>query len=225
MGLSGFDAVILAGGRSSRLAGEPKALLRYSGQSLLRRTLNSLRAARRIAVVGPDELRVELEAFIDAEPQTTVVLTREDPPFSGPAAGIGAAVNALREGFADDDDDRADDGGAAFRAPLTLVFACDMPALGTLPQQLLDAAERNPAVQLVLPVDADCRTQPLASCVDSAALDAAVAGYGPGGLAGMPVRKLLEGLKSMQLPLESTATADVDTWDDAQRFGIAPPAP
>ena len=220
MGLSGFDAVILAGGRSSRLGGEPKALLRYNGQSLLRRTLDNVRAARRIAVVGPDELRAELEAFIDAEPETAVVLTREDPPFSGPAAGIGAAVNALREGFANDDD-----GGAALRAPLTLIFACDMPALGTLPQQLLDAAERNPAVQLVLPVDPDGRTQPLASCVTSAALDAAAAGYGPDGLAGMPVRKLLEGLEALTLPLASTATADVDTWDDAQRFGIAPPAP
>lgn len=220
MGLPGFDAVILAGGRSSRLAGEPKALLRYNGQSLLRRTLNSLRAARRIAVVGPDELRVELEAFIDAEPETTVVLTREDPPFSGPAAGIGAAINVLHRGIAKDDD-----GGADFRAPLTLIFACDMPALGTLPQLLLDAAERNPAVQLVLPVDADGRTQPLASCIDSAALDAAVAGYGPGGLAGMPVRKLLEGLETLKLPVASSATADLDTWDDAQRFGIAPPAP
>lgn len=219
MGLSGFDAVILAGGRSSRLGGEPKALLRYNGQSLLRRTLDNVRAARRIAVVGPDELRAELEAFIDVEPESPVVLTREDPPFSGPAAGIGAAVNALREGFANDD------GGADFRAPLTLIFACDMPALGTLPQQLLDAARRNPGVHLVLPVDADGRTQPLASCIDSDALDAAVDGYGPDGLTGMPVRKLLEGLKSLQLPLESTATADVDTWDDAQRFGIAPPAP
>ena len=219
MNLSGFDAVILAGGRSSRLNGEPKALLRYNSQSLLRRTLNSVRAARRIAVVGPDELRVELDAFIDAEPGTTVVLTREDPPFSGPAAGIGAAVKVLRKGSANDD------GGAAFRAPLTLIFACDMPALGTLPQLLLDAAKRNPAVQLVLPVDTDGRTQPLASCIDSAALDAAVAGYGPDGLAGMPVRKLLERLESLKLPLASTATADVDTWDDAQRFGIAPPAP
>ena len=219
MSLSGFDAVILAGGRSSRLNGEPKALLRYNSQSLLRRTLNSVRAARRIAVVGPDELRVELDAFIDAEPGTTVVLTREDPPFSGPAAGIGAAVKVLREGSANDD------GGAAFRAPLTLILACDMPALGTLPQLLLDAAERNPAVQLVLPVDTDGRTQPLASCIDSAALDAAVAGYGPDGLAGMPVLKLLERMESLKLPLASTATADVDTWDDAQRFGIAPPAP
>jgi molybdopterin-guanine dinucleotide biosynthesis protein A len=220
MSPSGFDAVILAGGRSSRLGGEPKALLRYNGQTLLRRTLNSVRAARRIAVVGPDELRVELDAFIDAEPEAAVVMTREDPPFSGPAAGIGAAINVLRRGIAKDDN-----GGAAFRAPLTLIFACDMPALGTLPRLLLDAAERNPAVQLVLPVDADGRTQPLASCIDSAALDAAVAGYGPAGLAGMPVRKLLEGLESLTLPLASTATADVDTWDDAQRFGIAPPAP
>jgi molybdopterin-guanine dinucleotide biosynthesis protein A len=216
---SAFDAVILAGGRSSRLDGEPKALLRYSGQTLLRRTLDNVRAARRIAVVGPDGLRAELEAFSDAEPETTVVLTREDPPFSGPAAGIGAAVNALRGQDGNDDD------GTAFRAPLTLIFACDMPALGSLPAALLDAAERNPGIQLVLPVDVDGRTQPLASCVDSAALDAAVAGFGPSGLEGIPVRKLLKGLRALEFPLASTVTADVDTWDDAQRFGIAPPAP
>ena len=41
-----FDAVILAGGRSSRLGGVPKAGLVYDGATLLERSLRG-RAARR----------------------------------------------------------------------------------------------------------------------------------------------------------------------------------
>jgi choline kinase len=58
-----FDAVILAGGRSSRLSGTPKALLRLEGKSLLLRTLEAVRRAQRVAVVGPGELAGELATF------------------------------------------------------------------------------------------------------------------------------------------------------------------
>ncbi|MFD1214070.1 molybdenum cofactor guanylyltransferase, partial [Arthrobacter sp. GCM10027362] len=54
------DAVVLAGGRSSRLGGVPKALLEFEGRTLLRRTLDALSGARRIAVVGPPELAAVL---------------------------------------------------------------------------------------------------------------------------------------------------------------------
>lgn len=46
-----FDAVVLAGGRSSRLGGRSKALLQLDGSTLLRRTLEAVRGSRRIAVV------------------------------------------------------------------------------------------------------------------------------------------------------------------------------
>ena len=216
-----FDAVVLAGGRSSRLGGRSKALLQLDGSTLLRRTLEAVRGSRRIAVVGPDELLEEVDTFrrtvADGPPR--LLLTREDPPFSGPAAGIAAGVQALA---ADDD------GGAPRRAPFTLLFACDMPLLAGLPELLLGGAARAPEAKLWIPVDADGRRQQLACCADSEALAAAVqkAG-GAAGLAGQPVRSLLAGLPAVELQLERAGlhTSDVDTWQDADRFGIAPPAP
>jgi molybdopterin-guanine dinucleotide biosynthesis protein A len=216
-----FDAVVLAGGRSSRLGGSPKALLQLDGSTLLRRTLEAVRGSRRIAVVGPDELLAEVDGFrrtvTDRLPR--LLLTREDPPFSGPAAGIAAGVQALA---ADDD------GGAPGRAPFTLLFACDMPLLAGLPELLLGGAARAPEAKLWIPVDADGKRQQLACCADSASLAAAVqkAG-GAAGLAGQPVRSLLAGLPAAELQLERDGlhTSDVDTWQDADRFGIAPPAP
>ncbi|MGO4494169.1 molybdenum cofactor guanylyltransferase, partial [Arthrobacter sp. 2YAF22_2] len=49
-----YDAVILAGGRSSRLGGVPKAQLRVDGATLLERSLQAASGARRTVVVGPD---------------------------------------------------------------------------------------------------------------------------------------------------------------------------
>ena len=45
-----FDAVILAGGRSSRLGGTPKAALRFRGDTLLERSLLAAAGARSVAV-------------------------------------------------------------------------------------------------------------------------------------------------------------------------------
>ena len=49
-----FDAIILAGGRSSRLGGVPKSGLIYDGATLLERSLSAAGAAVRTVVVGPD---------------------------------------------------------------------------------------------------------------------------------------------------------------------------
>ncbi|MET1156282.1 MAG: hypothetical protein ABWX72_19010, partial [Arthrobacter sp.] len=139
--------------------------------------------------------------------------------FSGPAAGVAAGVQALATD---------DDGGAPGRAPFTLLLACDMPLLAGLPELLLGGAGCAPEAKLWIPVDADGKRQQLACCADSAALAAAVqkAG-GAAGLAGQPVRNLLAGLPAIELQpaMAGQHTSDVDTWQDADRFGIAPPAP
>jgi molybdopterin-guanine dinucleotide biosynthesis protein A len=48
-----FDAVILAGGRSSRLGGVPKQQLTYDGATLLQRALDAAGGAAAAVVVGP----------------------------------------------------------------------------------------------------------------------------------------------------------------------------
>lgn len=103
------DALILAGGRSSRLGGRAKAQLILDGESLLARTARvaALSGVRNLVVVGDDA-------------PDGVATVREDPAFGGPVAAIAAGLGAL-PGDAD----------------AVLVLACDMPAIGSALPALL----------------------------------------------------------------------------------------
>ena len=79
-----FDALVLAGGSSTRL-GADKTRLTIGGTSLLDRVLAAVRDADRVIVVG-DERRT-------ARP---VKWLREDPPGSGPAAAVVAGLAEVR---------------------------------------------------------------------------------------------------------------------------------
>lgn len=109
-----FDAVVLCGGRSSRLGGVSKADLRIRGRTLLFITCEAASAARRVVVVGPASGKV---------PEQVEVI-REDPPYGGPAAAVSTAVAHLR----------------ADNAPWLLVLACDMPAIAVALPALLEGA-------------------------------------------------------------------------------------
>jgi molybdopterin-guanine dinucleotide biosynthesis protein A len=80
-------AIVLAGGRSRRM-GAPKHAVRLGGRTLLDRVLDAVPLLPTV-VVGPPELLTSASA----RPGTT--LTRERPAYSGPAAGIGAAIDEL----------------------------------------------------------------------------------------------------------------------------------
>ena len=87
-----LSAIVVAGGRSSRLGGSPKALMRPDrdgAPALVRGAVDALIGlglpAHRIAVVGPEGLPLP----------DGVLRTREDPPFSGPAAALAAGALAL----------------------------------------------------------------------------------------------------------------------------------
>lgn len=109
-----FDAVVLSGGRSSRLGGVPKASLELRGKSLLALTCEAAAAARRVVVVGP----------LAAEVPKGVEVVREYPPYGGPAAALATAVAHLREDH----------------APWLLLLACDMPGISTALPALLEGA-------------------------------------------------------------------------------------
>lgn len=79
-----FDALVLAGGSSTRL-GADKTRLTIGGTSLLDRVLAATRDAARVIVVG-DERRT-------ARP---VQWLREDPPGSGPAAAVVTGLAEVR---------------------------------------------------------------------------------------------------------------------------------
>jgi len=114
------DALILAGGRSSRLGDSDKRNLRIGDETLLERSLAAMRAAgaRTIVVVGDG----------DGDDALTV---REDPAFGGPVAAIAAGLAAL-PGDAD----------------LVLVAACDMPGIAQAMPPLLSGARGDGAIAL-----------------------------------------------------------------------------
>jgi molybdopterin-guanine dinucleotide biosynthesis protein A len=77
------DAIVLAGGRGSRLGGVDKAALEMDGETLLARTLRAVARADRVIIVGDvDEL--------------DHIVVREEPRFAGPAAAIGAGLAEVR---------------------------------------------------------------------------------------------------------------------------------
>src|SRR5688500_7045137 len=91
--MSRFHAIVLAGGRASRLGGIDKVLVPVGGAPLLRRAIDAVADAAGVVVVGP---RRELD--LDRE----VVWVREDPPFAGPAHAVAAGLAALAPDAADE---------------------------------------------------------------------------------------------------------------------------
>ncbi|MBP2354042.1 molybdopterin-guanine dinucleotide biosynthesis protein A [Kribbella aluminosa] len=92
-----FDAVVLAGGGSTRFGGVDKALLVLDGVSLLDRVLRATEAAASTVVVGPVRSACR-----------EVGWTVEEPPAGGPVAGLAAGL-------------------AYGVAPVVVVVSCDLP--------------------------------------------------------------------------------------------------
>lgn len=218
-----IDAVILAGGRSARLGSVAKSALQVGGRSLVELTVSAaLGVSRRCVVVGPIDL-AELDravsagrtpgnvVFGDEAFGDSVLVTREEPPFAGPAAALEAGVRKL----------------AAASAPLgdaVLVLACDMPAIERqLPVLVAALAAAEAGVGGAITVDASGRRQPLACLYRSGALLDALARFSPGELVGRSMRDLIGELDLLPVAGLPSATDDVDTWEDAARLGATLP--
>lgn len=193
-----MDALVLAGGRSSRLGSVPKAGLVYQEQSLLERTVVAVSDARAVVVVGP-----ELPAALAGRVQ----LAREDPPFGGPAAGIGAGLTALA--------------GRIPASDYTAVLACDMPNIATALRHLVAALDDPAPTDGVIATDGRGRLQPLAAVYRTARLQAALEPFRrSGALDGLSAFQLVSGLRLTPVAVPAGATDDIDTWADANAFGI-----
>jgi len=191
------DAVVLAGGRGSRLGGVDKPAIRVGGTTLLERALAAVRCARTTVVVGPPR----------ATPLDDAVHVQEDPPFAGPAAAIGAGLAVL--------------GRSPEPSPLTVVLAADLPGAVAAVQEVLAAIDpdREPAVDAWIATDPDGRRQYLLGAYRTRALVRACRHLvgARGSLVGAPVRQLLDPLPVVEVPLPAVLTADVDTPDDLAR--------
>jgi len=188
------DAIILAGGKGSRLGGADKsALVGPDGRTTLERTILACREvdAKRVVVVGPP---ATLSA-VDVE------VTQEQPPGSGPALAIAAGLALLNSDPSDDSD--------------VLVLACDMPNAGPGVKALLAAQS---GVDGVLGV-ADGQRQWLLGLYKRAALAGACGDLANWVGAGNPsVRYLLSGLDLAEVVVPASTADDIDTPEDLNRL-------
>lgn len=183
-----FDAVVLAGGQGSRMGGVSKADLLVGGERLLDRVLRAAADARTRVVVGA-------VAVPDG-----VTLTREDPPGTGPAAGIVAGLDAV-----------------GLPSPWTLVLACDLPDAPAAVAALLAATsgvgEDTDGACLT---DADGAPQHLLALYRTPALRAACADYGDP--RNRSVRRMVAPLRLMGVAAGRASAEDIDTWEQHARW-------
>jgi molybdopterin-guanine dinucleotide biosynthesis protein A len=199
-----IDAAVLAGGRSSRLGSIAKASLQVDGHSLLDHAVAAaLRVSRSCVVVGPIDADLLGAKLLSA----AVFVTREDPPFAGPAAALAAGVRHLSANSSSESD-------------AILVLACDMPGIAPQVPALAAALALAPAgVDGAISVDAAGHRQPLACLYRRSALIDAIAHFTDASLVGLSMRKLIEPLLLLSVAAVLGATDDVDTWEDAVRLG------
>lgn len=193
-----FGAILLAGGRASRVGGARKPLFEVGGQTLLSRAVAAVAhaGARPIVVAAP-----ALDPSLDVE---WVV---EDPPFGGPVAGIVAALErtALWEP----------------EPEWTFVLACDLPRVDAAVARLTSDIPLLPAgTEGVCLADASSRPQWLTGAYRTAALRAAARAIPDAGRHA-PVRELLDDLAIAAIAAPDDLTADVDTWEDLGRARAA----
>lgn len=181
-------AVLLVGGRSSRMGGGWKPLEPIAGTTMLARAIG---AAQRIGcapivAVGP--------VLDEAAPVRWV---REDPPFAGPVAAIAAGLAAI-----------GDDSG------WTLLLAGDLPHAEAAARRL--GAALPPTADAVV-FTADDQPQWLTGLYRTRALRAAVAAFDTP-LENASCRALLGGLDIVWMRDDEGVSADVDTPADLERI-------
>ncbi|WP_137724399.1 NTP transferase domain-containing protein [Prescottella subtropica] len=185
------DAIVLAGGRATRMGGVDKPAIVVGGRRMLDTALAAVAGCRHVTVVGPH--RPDLPARI--------VQVREVPAGSGPVAAIAAGVHGLP--------DTPD--------ALVVVLASDLPTVTRrVVVELVDVLVAHPDADAVFAVDGADRTQYLLGVWRRAALAARLAVLGDP--ADLPVKTLVP---ESVVTVPVLDVADCDTPDDVDRARAA----
>jgi molybdopterin-guanine dinucleotide biosynthesis protein A len=193
---SGFDAVILAGGRGSRAGGVDKPGLVVNGRAMLRSVVEAAcgAGAARVIVVGPQRRDVVRGLTGGGERVSFVV---EEPRGAGPVAALGAGL-------------------AAASARVVVLLAADLPFLrGEHVESLLGAMGEGGAGAFV--VDEAGQPQWLVSCWRAGELRAALRAYEGRSLRGVLGRLGAAPVRWPVSPGEPPPWLDCDTPGDLAR--------
>ncbi len=186
------------------MGGVRKADLVVGDRRLLDVVLGACRDCSPIVVVGDADLAVP----------RGVVVTREDPPYSGPAAALAAGLAVIHErGVAPD---------------WVLCLGCDQPGAPEAVAALLRAAAEAPAdidavsaspagVRPGTAGDGD-RIEWVTAMLRTVELEKAIASRGTAGVVDTSMRRLLAPLRWAHAPVSDHATDDIDTWEDHARW-------
>ena len=214
-----FDAIIVAGGRGSRMGGISKPLLEHHGETLLEHSLNAVHEAQCIAVVGAHALAEAVARYMQNAPEAQrVVITREYPSYAGPAAAVAAGRAAL-----DDGPDEEDTQWPMISTEITVVLASDLLDPAPVIEQLLaKVAESSSDVDAWVPQDASGALQPLSCAIRTMRLREAIrsASAAHGSLENASMMRLLATVQMERLKLPDVDFSDVDTPTDAGKHGI-----
>jgi molybdopterin-guanine dinucleotide biosynthesis protein A len=180
-------ALVLAGGRATRLGGADKPAITVGGRSLLATVAAAAfdAGASRLVVVGP------------ARPEMTgarVLFARENPPGAGP-------VPALRAGL------------AHVSEPWLFLLAADLPFLTGAHLKAVQVSARESAAGALL-TDGGGRPQWLVSCWRTGKVRAALGTYGGASLGGLLAPLHPEQVAIGTEPDQPPPWLDCDTSDD-----------
>lgn len=189
------DAIVLAGGRGSRLGGVDKAALELDDRRLVDRAVAAARdaGAARVIVAGPPHAGALADAVV-----------REDPPFSGPLSALAAALGEVR-------------------APWIMLLACDLVHPDEIAAQLretLHGGAGTEATDGLILLDGLGEPQWLAACIRADALRVQLDAL-PGGPDGRPLRAALAPLALRRIPARAGTTDDIDTHEQLARARAA----
>jgi len=186
--LASDAAILLGGGRASRLGGVDKPAIVVGDRSLADHAFEAVRGCRPVIAVGPSSLA-----------RDDVVLVREEPPFGGPVAALAAGIRAL-----------------ASEPEWVFVLACDLPRAASAVAVLREQPPVGPDVDGLVLLDVDGREQWLAGRYRLRALRPALEALGE--TSGASVRRVATTLNLVGVPDRDGASIDLDTWDDIRRY-------
>ncbi|AYF72557.1 molybdenum cofactor biosynthesis protein [Nocardia yunnanensis] len=146
------DAIVLAGGKASRMGGVDKPALVVGGQSMLDAALTAVAGCARTVVVGPQRPELPPE----------ILQAQEIPAGAGPVAALASGLGALA--------------ACEFPAGLIVVLAADMPFLTAAAVDELVSHARESGSDAVFAADASGRPQYLVGVWRRDALSAALQG-------------------------------------------------